>query len=760
MQYLTFDPYIPMALWVPLALAAVGLLGWYAVASRRRLAPRRWPAVIVLMTAAMAVPLTILLNPTWLEQIPPPAGKPLLSIRIDSSGSMATRDMPDGKSRYEVACEKAEKIRTALQDRYEIDVGYFTAESTPVEPKPADFDAPEAQLTDLAAAIEDALDEDRAQGQAIVLLSDGIHNADGGSTRVREATAKAKSMAVPVYATTLGGQTGVKDLAVSLNLPQELAFVGQQVPVQVTLTQRGSLATRTSLSLISEGKTVEQRDVELAPDGVAEEVFEVARKKTGLYRFEFRAEPLADEITDVNNAATLLLRVVDRPVRVLLLEGKPYWDTKFLIRTLSHDRSVELVSVVRMAEGRLLKRTIARQKPVEQPEDENEDEEPVTVRTDRWSIETDAGKILGAADALAGYQIVVLGRDADVYLTDEALAGLRRWLENGDGSLVCFRGPPASQISQRLGALMPVRWSPTSESRFRVQWTAAGKDLRWLSTAGGDDPLSGLPSLASVAQTENVKELAVVWAATTAEGQQQPRPVITRKPVGSGWVIVVEGAGMWRWAFLSPKYKQQEKVYGQLWRSLIRWLVSQPGRLLPSQDLSLRADEVTFSTTQTPTATLLVREERFEENVPQIELSGGSLVQPETFTPIPSGTYPGQYRVVFDRPLEEGQYRIRALGIDDEVSASAAFDVRGNLRERLEVQARPNVMKEAAEASGGATLKDADPEEIVRQFEGHLTRSRPERTVQTTAWDRWWILTAVMALWGTAWGLRRRSGLV
>jgi hypothetical protein len=91
----------------------------------------------------------------------------------------------------------------------------------------------------------------------------------------------------------------VKDLSVSLNLPQELAFVDQQVPVQVTLTQRGSLAQRTSLSLVSDGEIVEQRDVELTPDGTTDVVFEVTRKKPGLYRFEFRAEPVGDEITEV-----------------------------------------------------------------------------------------------------------------------------------------------------------------------------------------------------------------------------------------------------------------------------------------------------------------------------------------------------------------------------------------------------------------------------------------------------------------------------
>ncbi len=37
MTHITFDPRIPLAMWVPLALAAAALLGWYAAAGRRRL---------------------------------------------------------------------------------------------------------------------------------------------------------------------------------------------------------------------------------------------------------------------------------------------------------------------------------------------------------------------------------------------------------------------------------------------------------------------------------------------------------------------------------------------------------------------------------------------------------------------------------------------------------------------------------------------------------------------------------------------------
>ena len=90
----------------------------------------------------------------------------------------------------------------------------------------------------------------------------------------------------------------------------------------------------------------------------------------------------------------------------------------------------------------------------------------------------------------------------------------------------------------------------------------------------------------------------------------------------------------------------------------------------------------------------------------------------------------------------------------------AAFDVRGNLTERLDVSAQPNVMKLIAEATGGAVLASGSPRLLASQFSEHLSRTRPERSVQTMAWDRWWMLLGAFALWGAAWSLRRRSGLV
>jgi len=768
MRHLIFDPPIPLALWCPLAAAAAVLLVWYAALVRRRLPRRRWGLAMGLMTVGIAVPLAILLNPVWIQRIPGPEGKPLLTILVDQSASMATRDADGGRARYDQAAGLAHAAAGDLADRYEMRVRAFASDWSQASPQSLHGRKPDGAATNVAAAIDGALDESCVQGQAILLLSDGAHNASGGTPAVREAVTKARVLAAPVYVHTIGGEAAIDDLEVALNLPQELGFVGQRVPVTVTVSQRGNRAGSTTLSLLRDGQVVETRDVTVMSDGSTEEQFDVSEEQAGLYRYEIRSKPSPNEVTAVNNTAALLLRVVDQPVRVLLLEGKPYWDTKFLVRTLAADPSIELVSIVKMAEGRLLQRTVTVVRNEGEPPDpssgtngqEGEEAGSPALQSDQWVIRQDAASILADPEALATYQIVILGRSADDFLSEEAVIELNKWLAEGNGSLVCFRGSPSSEISQRLGQLMPVRWTPTSETRFRVQLTEAGRALRWLPPAKGrNDVFASLPQLASVNRIDRPKPLATVLATTTAAGTGQAVPVVAYQPVGNGRVVVVEGAGMWRWAFLPPGQQAGDEVYGLLWRSLTRWLVSNVG-LLPSQRLALRTDRVTFGTDESVTATLLLRKGEDEADLPQIELTGPDDQKTGSFEPVPLGEHLGEYQVRFGQ-LPEGRYVARVAGVDsDEIGAATWFDVRGNLTERLDVNARPDLMKQIAIGSGGEVLEQVTPGPLAGRFEEHLRRTQPERTMQAAAWDRWWILVGAFLLWGTTWGLRRWSGLV
>jgi hypothetical protein len=307
---------------------------------------------------------------------------------------------------------------------------------------------------------------------------------------------------------------------------------------------------------------------------------------------------------------------------------------------------------------------------------------------------------------------------------------------------------------------MPVRWTASVESRVRAQWTDEGQSLRWLPKEGDADPLSAMPALATSAQPKAKPYVTTVLA--TNAGGGATLPLVTYRAGGStgnGRVVAVEGSGMWRWAFLPPQNQDRDNVYGSLWRSLIRWLVTSAG-MLPSQRLALRAEKATFNTEEVAVASLLVREDRWTGGTPQIELTGPAQSKPQVVACKPWGNAPGQYHADLGW-LPEGSYRIRVAGAaKEENSAEAAFEVRGNLKERLDIAARPDTMAWIAEQSGGAVLEKADPDVLARRFDEHLQRSRPERVTRTSAWDRSWLLAGAFVLWGTTWGVRRYGGLI
>ncbi|HPD30127.1 MAG TPA: vWA domain-containing protein [Phycisphaerae bacterium] len=773
MAELTFEPLITPTLWLTLAVLATALMVIYASRRPASIKQGRWAVVITLMSTGLLLTLLILLNPTWTNKIEPPAGKPLLTVLVDTSASMATTDANESRTRYDVARVTAQEAARDLRRFFDVRVRTFDSLAAPAEPEELSGRSPGGGMTDLASAITGSLEQDRPQGQAMLLLSDGIHNAPGGVDGVRTAAQFAKAMSAPVYTKTIGGQASVYDLRVEVYSPQQLAYIGQKVPIRAVVKHVGLPGAMAKVSLLHDEKTIDQRETRLMPDGPTDVRFFVSKQKRGLYRYEVKVEPLPGEVVQVNNVASCVLQVVDEPIRVLLLEGKPYWDGKFLMRTLAADPAIAIESIVRLTDGRLLRRMLSR--AASQPAAGNATETPAAVtggnatqpaggRPESWTILTRAADTLADPEKIKVYQIIVLGRDTERFLDGAAIANLRNWISREGGSLVCYRGAPVAQVDERLERLLPVRWSPTRETRFRMQLTEQGRDLRWLPTVGNlteGESLPQLPTLATVARPEKPKPMAVVLAAGAAEGGSEPAPVLTYQAYGMGRVVVVEGAGMWRWAFLPPEHQVHDEIYAALWQSLLRWLVSNE-HLRPGQDCTLQADKITFSATERASATLLMREEAARGRIPSVELSSTALNRSETFAPIATGDNPGVFRVDFGR-LPEGRYEARIQGQkkdQDDQSGRIAFDVRNFAEERLDLQARPDLMARIASDSGGAVIESDAASEIHHGFQTYLARSRPARITRTTAWDRWWVFTAIMLVWGAAWGLRRSGGLV
>ena len=786
----TLRPIIPLAIWVPSAIVAVVVFIIYARAIRSRLEVGRWRIVLALTAIVVAAPLICILNPTWVAEIPPPPGKPTFTVLVDSSISMNVKDHVQGSSpptnRYDAAMEIAKRFQGALTEKYDIRYRTFdiSDRSAPSIEKLVDS-VPTGAGTNLVGAMENAV-RDGANGQAILLLTDGAHNGDGDGNELRRVAEKARALAIPVYSVAMGSAGGVDDLQIRARVSQETAFVKQTIPIIADVQQRGDLTRQVEVELSLDGEVVDSKVVSVEPNSSSAVSFDVEHSATNAFRYELGVAPLPAEATAVNNRSVVMLRVIDEPTRVLLLEGKPYWDTKFLMRTLASDASIALTSVIRMTDSRYVERRMVREiapaddantsdpaGPVADAdstettgdvaaESDNENAGPenagpenagpeVSFRQE-WSVRESATSVL--TEILADYQVVVLGREAEVYLDVDSMEQLRKWVASGDGALVCARGAPASQLNQRLRDMMPLRWSPTNEQRFRVQWTDSGNSLKWLGVTDSDEPLGNLPSLASVTSTDGMKPLTVVLASSSAE--KDAVPVISYQPFGTGRVVVVEGAGMWRWAFLAPEYQVHDAVYGQLWRGMLRWIVTNSG-LQADQKAALRADKVTYRVDEVAMASLIAR-----PGIPQdelvVHLTGPAIDGERTVKPVPTADGASQFRVVFGK-LPEGVYRASLKGSDDP-RAVALFDVRSNLTEQLDVAVRTDVLKLFAERTGGAVLTNGSPEEVSEKFDEHLSSIRPVRLTAKSSWDRWWILLGVLVCMGTNWGIRRSAGLI
>jgi hypothetical protein len=756
---MTFEPLIPASLWLALAVAGALLLGWYALRRPEMMSRPRWAIVVSLMTVALLLALGILLNPINVRQIPPPPGKPLMTVLIDASASMGTPDAGSGSTRYSSAGAIGADLASKLGDQFEVRVRTFSGMKTTADATDLASASPDGQTTDLAAAIADNLAQDRPQGQAVVLLSDGIQNVGNGADPVLDAVRRAKGMDVPIYTQTFGGSAGTMDLAVGLRSSQDLAFAGQRVPVNVRVTQVGATGVRANVALLYDGKEVGRQAVVMTGDH-ADVQFWATQEKVGVYPYETRVEPVPGEATQANNFATYLLRVIDQPIRVLTLEGKPYWDSKFLVRMLSSVPAVELESIVRIADGRFVDRTVSRPRhSTSQPADPAASA-AAPVEDEKWQILPSAANILNNPSKLREYQIIVLGRDSEAFLTDDTLTNLQNWIARDGGSLVCYRGEPVAQVNQRLARLLPVKWTPTHEARFRMKLTDQGRDLHWFGGSGSeeDGALLGLPTLASTAHVDQSKPLAVVLATSVSSGGADS-PAVIYQPYGTGRAVVIEGAGMWRWAFMPPQFQQREQVYSELWHSLLRWLTSGVS-LLPGQKMSLRADKVSFATVEPATATLLVREESAKVASPSVELRSAPTAAPRTFSATPLGDEPGVFRVSFGA-LPEGRYQAHVVGSGPQDGATrTVFDVRAISQEQLDLQVRPDLMARIASDSGGTVLGAKPAEELANQFREHLARSRPPRFERTTAWDRPWALLGVFTIWCLSWVVRRSGGLV
>ena len=267
--------------------------------------------------AAVAILFVALLNPVALREERDPLPT-VVALVADESASQSL----DGRDKV-TAAAKAE-----LEARL--------AEFRNVEVRVIDAGAPGGMVDGtmlfgpLGAGLADVPPERLG---AVVMLSDGeVHDAPS--------TVQGLGYSAPVHV-LLSGHDGEVDRRLVIDSAPRFGIVGESQTIRFRVLDDGSAETgaRVRVDVTRDGNPLSS---ELVTAGEAQE-FTVDIAHGGPNILEFEAEPLAGELTEINNRAVASIEGIRENLRVLLVSGEPHAGERTWRNLLKSDAAVDLV---------------------------------------------------------------------------------------------------------------------------------------------------------------------------------------------------------------------------------------------------------------------------------------------------------------------------------------------------------------------------------------------------------------------------------
>ena len=710
-------------------LIATIALGLLALAAWRRWREGRGGGPLALRAVTVGALLFVMLNPQAL--LPrEKTGKPKLVVLLDTSASMAVRDA-GGDSRLGAALRVLTNASTltALNKDFVLDVRRFDRDVRPVEPGRLSGEIPAGDATDIGTAVMSAVSElgDEKAQAGVLVISDGRATKSGADDAAQLALAKS----VPLWTWTTGGPVPRHDLWIETAASEALAFSGAEVQLTATLREAGYPNRSFKVELLKDDKVVASKEVTPGTNGVMKVSMSVTAPEEGEQRYVFRVPPEPEEADTVNNERAVFLRPVGRQVRVLVAEGEPSWDTKFLVQSLKRNPKVDLTAVYRL----------------------NAQRHVAILSATNGEMRSEQDLFPRTAAAMNAYDVIVLGRDVDAFFDNNTEALLTDYVSRRGGSLVFARGKAYGGRFPALAKFEPVAWGSGAAGAVKLRPTEAGRDnpIFDLGAAGTlEELLDKLPALDQASVTLGEKPLAVVLA----NALEQDGPILVAyQRYGQGKALSLNAGGLWRWSFRETGQEESEAAYQRFWVSLMQWLLA-GNQFMPGSDTALTSARRYYSSEDPMRFLISTRNLDAALYHPRLVISGpGGKTGIE---PRPRG----DSFVAEAGPFAPGTYQVTLVNnIGKPAELSETVEVLSASVENRELSADPETMRKLADVSGGAVVTGADVPRmaaVVQRWQERRELSHREQPV----WDRWWVLAGLLGVLSLEWWLRRQEGLL
>lgn len=676
-------------------------------------------------------------------------------VLIDRSRSMSVADAedPDGGGRItrsqqaEMAFRRAADDLAVLGQRKEIrwfgfHEGLFTLGEQAGNSSMPDFGDAPGRRTDLSRAIDQAVQRSGGRPISAILLA-----SDGRATRaVDPALARRlRSEGVPLVVVPLGSREPVGDLAVADVDAPGRAFVRDKVPVRLDMDRLGPALQRTgaTVRLVDDLDGTVLDEVRLEPGDDRTSLTLVAEPEVpGETTWTVRIEPDEPDLVPENNVASVAIELVDRPMRVLFVDGYPRWEYRYLKNLLIREESIESSNFLLTAD-----RDFAQ-----------EGNAPIS-------------RLPRTAEEWQPFDVIVIGDVPAGFFSPEQAERIRDHVADGGAGLLWVGGErsmPATWEDSVLADLLPftggtrlpamgraVTMEPTPlAERLGVLQLVLGEDRGWPEELR--DPAVGWSQLSwsQRIDPDRLKPTAEPLARTVAAVDGSPLPLLVHMRFGAGQVIYSATDEIWRW-----RYGRGEVLPEQFWIQMIRMLARD--RLAAGGEAAvLEVDPPRTEVGRPVQVRVRVLDARLAETrrgsieAEVVDAAGETLTRLEL---VPEPGDMARHTATW-LPDRAGGFTIRVSGGDlAELGLAGSLMVREPADELLQPETDHPLLERLAAETGGRVLA---PDRIGPGLEGLPNREvRTENPLRESIWDTPLAFALLLGLLTLEWLGRRHLRL-
>lgn len=784
-----FDWHLPEPHWLVL-LVFVVVTVFVIDVYRRDGEMLTWGRRATLISLRLAVFLLILGLLTELSLTIDRTGLPIVAVMVDTSASMSLQDryasnskttrMMDDLTRSAIAephrlaiaqhllTRNGGQLLTDLQRSHQLRIYHFAETAIPLESgelgDPESSDGAKNTANQSLTKTLEELNSLRAEGDqtrpapslkkvlgdlrgappaAIVLFTDGVASVTE-SDKLSTVAEMARKKGVQLHIVGMGSESANKDLYLNDTQVDEIAFVGDPILFKAKLRGFGYAGQKARLQLRKEGDpaVLATQEVTVPADGQTESVeLSYSSDVGGEFDYVLEVEVRDDETNRTNNSETRHVSVREEKIRVLLADGVPRYEFRFLKQLLERDKSIELSTLL-------------------------QDADVEYAQEDRTAVTHFPVK----KEDLARIDVLILGDLSPIPLGSAVLDNVREFVRDKGGSVIFIAGPqynPVAYSGSPLESLLPFEKtgiklpSEGATESFHPLLTLEGRKGNSLFRLGNSEADSlriwnELPNLDWMVEIPNLKPGARVFAEhPTKMGSNGRLPVIFMQQAGAGKVLYHATDESWRWRF-----RTGDLYHGRYWIQAIRYL-SRSRLIGKDRTAELTVDQLVYQRGQPATVRVKFVDEKFippdSEGVSvTIERKGEGR---QTVKLARLRDLPTTFETQLTR-LGEGTYHgWISQPAFNEAPPSVDFRVDVPQQELLRRDMDRADLQLAASTTHGRLYS---PDEIDK-LATEIPRGTPiplETDVPIPLWNRWEFLTLATLLLASEWLLRKRWKLV